>query len=183
MTAEALLNEVVCAGGVLRIDGDGVKILLPKSVTHLAEELKQHKPELIALLRAKGGRAANFPRCPACGSYALFREHNIGAYECLTCTLQNISEADARQSKNTELERQAATIRLRAERRGGELLREMPKAKGAQGNPGGQGAKIVRLHDGTAQTLDDLGISKRQSSDWQKLAAIPEEKFRNEVAS
>jgi hypothetical protein len=43
----------------------------------------------------------------------------------------------------------------------------MEKAKGAQGNPGGQGAKIVRSEEATTQTLADLGITKDQSSDWQ----------------
>jgi len=55
----------------------------------------------------------------------------------------------------------------------------MEKAKGAVhlGNPGKGPA---RSHDVTAQikTLDDLGISRQQSSDWQKLAAIPERSWR-----
>lgn len=88
-------------------------------------------------------------------------------------------EVYAAQAQNYEAESQAIKIRLRAERRCGELLKEQPKAKGAAGNPGGQGAKIVRSDDTTAQipTLADLGISKQQSSDWQKLAEVPEEKF------
>jgi len=57
------------------------------------------------------------------------------------------------------------------------LLAEREKAKGAQGNPGGQGAKIVPSNDARAQTLSDLGVSYQQSSDWQKIAAIPEDEF------
>lgn len=80
-------------------------------------------------------------------------------------------------------ERQACEIRIRAERRAGELLRDMEKAKGAQGNPGGRGAPIVQSSDATAQpkTLSDLGISKQQSSNWQRLAAVPEETFDDEL--
>src|SRR4051794_7173410 len=89
-------------------------------------------------------------------------------------------EVYARQARNVEAERQACEIRLRAERRCGQMLRDMEKAKGAQGNPGGRGAPFVRSHDETAQpvtTLSDLGISKTQSSRWQKLAAIPDSEF------
>lgn len=48
----------------------------------------------------------------------------------------------------------------------------MEKNKGAQGNPGGKGAKVVRSNGATAQPpkLSDLGITKDQSSP-QKLAA------------
>jgi N6-adenosine-specific RNA methylase IME4 len=70
------------------------------------------------------------------------------------------------------------TIKVRAERVIGQQLRQYPKAKGAKGNPGGRGAKIVRSAAGTAQlTLCDLGITKKQSAQWQKLADIPEDKF------
>jgi hypothetical protein len=66
------------------------------------------------------------------------------------------------------------SIRIRAERRTGELLRETEKAKGARGNPKGRGGRIVQSNSATTQpTLKDHGISKDQSSDWQKLAAIP----------
>lgn len=87
----------------------------------------------------------------------------------------------AKQSKNVEAERQACEIRLRAERKAGELLRDLQKAVGAKGNPGGQGAKVVRSHNGTAQTLSDMGISKKQSSNWQNLAKVPQEIFDDEL--
>ena len=47
--------------------------------------------------------------------------------------------------------RRAAEIRTLAERQMGEFLKAMPKAKGAPGNPGGQGAEIVRSPEGTAR--------------------------------
>jgi DNA N-6-adenine-methyltransferase (Dam) len=92
-------------------------------------------------------------------------------------------QAYAEQAKDTALIGYATGIRLRAERRAGELLAEMQKAKGAAGNPGGRGAKIVRSPDATAQSpkLSDLGISKTQSSRWQQLAKLPDDKFEAKV--
>ena len=64
--------------------------------------------------------------------------------------------------------------RIRAERRCGELLAEMEKAKGAAqpgvGRAGGTGSQ-------RATTLSDLGISKTQASRWRKLAEVPEKEF------
>lgn len=40
--------------------------------------------------------AKPFPRCPACLSYYLYRQNNIGNYECMTCGLQDITESTAR---------------------------------------------------------------------------------------
>jgi hypothetical protein len=91
-------------------------------------------------------------------------------------------EVYAQQAMNTEAERQACEIRLRAERRCGQLLRQREKAKGAQGNPGGQGAPIVRSDGVTTQTLSDIGVSKQQSSDWQKMADIPDDDFEAALA-
>jgi hypothetical protein len=83
---------------------------------------------------------------------------------------------------NTEAELRCCQIRLRAERKLGELLREMEKAKGARGNPGGRGAPIVRSNGATAQTLAELGITKNQSTNWQKLAAVPQNQFEAALA-
>ena len=92
-------------------------------------------------------------------------------------------QAYAKQAKDTDLIQKATALRLRAERRAGELLREMEKNKGARGNPGGQGAKIVRSRDATAQApkLSDVGVSKTQSSRWQKLAALDDEMFERRI--
>lgn len=82
-------------------------------------------------------------------------------------------EVYSRQAHNTEAERQACEIRLRAERKAGQLLREMEKAKG--GNPS-------LTPRGSAKTLGDLGITYDQSSNWQKLADVPDEQFETALA-
>lgn len=69
----------------------------------------------------------------------------------------------------------AAEIKLRAERKAGEMLAAMEK----QG-PG----QYQRSHDVTvAPSLDDLGIDKMQSSRWQREAKVPEEKFAEYIAT
>jgi hypothetical protein len=61
--------------------------------------------------------------------------------------------------------------RWRMPRRAGELLKAMEKAKGNQ-------YKNARSPEPTEhKTLAELGISKQQSSDWQRLAAAPEREF------
>lgn len=96
MTTEDLVETVRQSGGVLRLDGDTVRCSLPSAAARLAGELRERKPELISLLQRRGGRVANFPHCPRCASYALYRKDNIGAYECMTCGLWDIDEAGAR---------------------------------------------------------------------------------------
>lgn len=96
MSAEELVETVRRLGGVLKLDGDNVRCALPAAAVHLAGELRGLKPDVIALLNARGGQVAAFPHCPHCASYALYRPHNIGLYECMTCGLQEINEATAR---------------------------------------------------------------------------------------
>lgn len=93
---EELVYTIAKAGGVLELRGDKIKYRLPYVVSHLAAELRERKPELVLLLQRRGGRVASFPHCPRCASYTLYRKDNIGAYECITCGLPNISEAMAR---------------------------------------------------------------------------------------
>lgn len=72
-----------------------------------------------------------------------------------------------------EFQNWAAEIRLRAERRAGELLREM-KERGER-DPGGRGPR--KVESSRATQLPDLGITRDQSRKWQKIAAVPEEHF------
>ncbi len=96
MNLQSVVDQIVRAGGVLRIEGERIRYLLPDDVAHLAGELREHKPELMELLRKAGGRFAVFPHCPRCASYALYRENNIGLYECQSCGVTGIEESTAR---------------------------------------------------------------------------------------
>lgn len=86
--------------------------------------------------------------------------------------------AYARQAKDTELLKWVTEIKVRAERRAGQMLAEMPKAKG----------EILRgttmgPRESDAKTLSELGITKNESSRWQKLAGVSDEKFEHAVAA
>jgi Zn ribbon nucleic-acid-binding protein len=96
MNAAALIESVRASGGTLALVGDSVRCWLPEDAAHLAGELRQCKAELMELLRRVGGRVAEFPHCPRCASYALYRENNLGNYECQSCGLQDIEEEIAR---------------------------------------------------------------------------------------
>jgi hypothetical protein len=60
-------------------------------------------------------------------------------------------------------------IRKRAERRAGQLLDQMAKRKERAGRGGNRKSKS---HDATLK-LPDLGVTKTESSRWQKLASMP----------
>lgn len=106
-------------------------------------------------------------------------------------------------AKNHDAEMRAYEIRMRAARKAGELLKGMEKAKASPGNQ--YTGKVDRsenhtgpktLDDGRSwyadidcktgkpspKTLADLGISKQESSDWQKLAAVPRVEFETALA-
>ena len=70
-----------------------------------------------------------------------------------------------------ETQNYAAEIRLRAERRLGEMLEKMPKQQGARGI-----GKKVEFPNGTP-LIKDQGITKKESSRSQELAAVPEAEF------
>mgnify|MGYP001564590869 FL=1 len=75
-----------------------------------------------------------------------------------------------------EMQNKCADLKLRAERRAGEMLAEMEK------NPGTVlGGNIVRPPSDIPK-LADLGLSKTQSSRWQLEAREPEEAFEGWVA-
>lgn len=88
--------------------------------------------------------------------------------------------AYARQAKDRDMVTWATEIKLRAERRTGELLRETAASERRQTQ--GRPEKTSSRGD-VFPKLEDLGISRNQSSDWQKLAAIPEGEFEKRLAN
>jgi hypothetical protein len=89
-----------------------------------------------------------------------------------------------RMAKDKTLEMDAAEIRMRAERRLGQMLTEQKASVGLS-----TGSRMAgKLPDGSAvvandhrPTLADAGISKDLSSRAQKMAAVPEAEFEAEV--
>lgn len=94
------------------------------------------------------------------------------------------------QANNTEAERKAIDIRLRAERRAGELLKELARMDVAEVAAVGRAAKALmsapetleRPQSDYARTLDDLGMSRQKAHRFQQLAAVPEETFEAALA-
>ena len=81
--------------------------------------------------------------------------------------------AYARQAGDMEFLFWAIVIKLRAERKAGELLAEREK------HPPGPLSED-RSDDTTyPPTLEDLGITKDQSAHWQQEASVPEDKFQH----
>ena len=97
--------------------------------------------------------------------------------------IRNQSEAlraYAIQAKNRQLEIDAGEIRLRAERRLGELLKAQKESVGLNhgARPGKTGTKGVPLLDSRPK-LSEAGIDKKLSARSQQLAAIPGERFES----
>lgn len=82
----------------------------------------------------------------------------------------------AKQARDAELIQLATEIKVRAERKCGELLAEMEKRNGGH-------AMKARSNAATEvpRTLDQMGITKDQSSRYQRLAEMPEEHFETAI--
>jgi hypothetical protein len=93
--------------------------------------------------------------------------------------------AYARQVKDRDMIIWASEIKIRAERRMGELLRETAAAgqrqvKGGTGT--GRPSKTRGSQVSSLPSLKDMGISRDQSKDAQALAKIPEVEFEERLA-
>ena len=88
--------------------------------------------------------------------------------------------AYAKQSdESLEMQNQCAEIKIRAERRGGELLKDTARDQG-------ETDKTIRSHDVTLSPppkLEELGISKNQSHRWQQIADVPNKKFEIHIST
>ena len=86
--------------------------------------------------------------------------------------------AYARQAKDSELIQYATEIKVRAERRCGELLARTEMHSG--GRPAENPSDDAR---GSSPTLREMGLSYSESSRYQQLAAMPAEHFETAVAT
>ena len=110
------------------------------------------------------------------------------AYAALSeaCTVDEVrdvrdrAEAVRSYARKARLGRQilieAAALRLRSERRLGQMLQTIPLAKAAPGNQYSTAEPADEHID--AVRLQDLGITKSDSSRLQRIAAVPEERFQ-----
>jgi N6-adenosine-specific RNA methylase IME4 len=89
-------------------------------------------------------------------------------------------QAYAKQAKDSTLIIQATEIKMRAERRAGELLTEM-KARGQREGAGGN-RKSKSQPAILIPKLSDIGITATQSSRWQQLAALDDTHFEDKVS-
>lgn len=91
-------------------------------------------------------------------------------------------QAYGRMAKNKTLEVDAAEIRIRAERRLGQMLIAQKESEGLNKGNLKQGTALVVAEDGKViPKLSDVGISYDLSSKAQKLAAVPDAEFESEV--
>jgi len=96
--------------------------------------------------------------------------------------------AAARIAKNHGMEIDAAEIRIRAERKLGEMLAEQKRTVGLNAGTRGQlkgkssGGAVQEPPEDTRPTLADAGIDKKLSSRSQAIAAIPVDDFEATLA-
>lgn len=77
----------------------------------------------------------------------------------------------------------AAELKVRAERKLGEITRDMPKNEGSKGQligPGIIGSNNV-LPPIDTPTYSELGLDKMAVSRWQAIASVPEERFTDQA--
>lgn len=109
---------------------------------------------------------------------AIVQAHRIDDVKDIRDKAEALRQYAKQAGESLDSQNMIAEIKLRAERRAGELLAEMPKAK-----PSGSNQYEDRSHDVTdPPTLDDLGITKMQSSRFQAVASIPDALFEAHIA-
>lgn len=104
---------------------------------------------------------------------ALAAAHRVDEVKTIRDKAQAMA-AYAKQARDTQMVQWATEIKVRAERRCGEMLRD----SAANGERAGRG----RIAEGDKpSTLKDLGLTEAQSHRFQKLAAMPAEHFETAV--
>jgi len=116
-------------------------------------------------------RLINFDRARE----ALTLAHSIDEVKEIRDQAEAIRAYIKQQKGSFEMQNQAAEIKLRAERRAGEILREIPRQPGERTDLT-SGHDVARLTT-YQQVLSDNELEDKTVQRWQLEAEIPEEKF------
>lgn len=119
--------------------------------------------------------------------YALAEAHRVDEVKDIRDKAEAMA-AYARQAKDQDLILWATEIKVRAERRAGELLTSMAErgeravqGDGPRFDPAN--SSIAELSVEKPKTLAELGVNKRESHRWQQLASMSEDHFEAAVAT
>lgn len=94
-------------------------------------------------------------------------------------------EMYAKQAKNIEAERRATEVRIRAERRVGQLLMAMKRTPPQKAAPNGRAGNripsldVIQPKSEYAQGVEKAGLSPQTAHRWQQLAKVPEHEFES----
>ena len=110
---------------------------------------------------------------------ALIKAHQIDEVKDLRDRAESLRAYAKQAGESLENQNLMAEIKLRAERRAGEILQDMEKAPAGR-KPENRSHRATDLV--TPPTLAEVGITKSQSSRWQAVAKIPEEVFEEHIA-
>ncbi len=105
--------------------------------------------------------------------HALQVAHNVDEVKDIRDKAQAMA-LYAKLAKDTALVEWATEIKVRAERRAGEMLAEIERA------PAGRGEKKT---EGIRSTLERIDVAPTTAHRWQKLAAVSERQFEQAVAA
>lgn len=105
---------------------------------------------------------------------AIAEAHGIDEIKLIRDKAEAYRYALIQAKESPEYIRKAEEIKLRAEYRAGEVLKEIELQHGARGI----GKKVESK---PTTSLSELDITRDQSSKWQKIASIPENKFEKYI--
>ncbi len=94
-------------------------------------------------------------------------------------------ELYAKQARDTDAERKACEIRLRAERKAGDLFKDMARTPPQKASPTGRAGKaetpeaVAGDSSEYRTALESSGVTERTAQRWQELASVPVEQFED----
>lgn len=109
---------------------------------------------------------------------AIIEAHSIDDVKEIRDKAEALRQYAKQAGESLENQNMIAEIKLRAERRAGELLKDMDRQE--VGRPEKNSNTALPFFD--PPTLDELGISKMQSSRFQAVASVPDELFESHIA-